>query len=81
MAERYGFPVFGRVTAKFPVADTIYGKVMGENRNGVAVFRGIPYGGSCDGDKRFLPAGEPKTWKGIKDCRKNGPLRCRKGAV
>ena len=79
MAERYGFPVFGRVTAKFPVADTIYGKVMGENRNGVAVFRGIPYGGSCDGDKRFLPAGEPKTWKGIKDCRKNGPIAVQEG--
>ncbi len=29
-----------------PVVMTEYGAVLGENRDGVAIFRGIPYGGS-----------------------------------
>lgn len=40
MEERYGLPVFGRVRQENTVAETVYGKVMGENRNGVAVFPG-----------------------------------------
>lgn len=79
MREQYGNPVFGRVTQEYPVADTEYGKVAGENRNGIAVFRGIPYGGSCDGNNRFLPAREPKAWTGIRDCRKNGPIAVQEG--
>ena len=79
MREQYGNPVFGRVTQKYPVADTEYGKVAGENRNGIAVFRGIPYGGSCDGKNRFLPAREPKAWTGIRDCRKNGSIAVQEG--
>ena len=79
MREQYGNPVFGRVTQEYPVADTEYGKVAGENRNGIAVFRGIPYGGSCDGNNRFLPAREPKAWTGIRDCRKNGPIAVPEG--
>lgn len=62
-----------------PVADTMYGKVKGENRNGIFVFRGIPYGSQCDGKKRFCPAEEPEPWAGIKDCRKNGPIAVQHG--
>lgn len=79
MEERYGLPVFGRVRQENTVAETVYGKVMGENRNGVAVFRGIPYGGGCDTTNRFLPAGEPEPWTGVKDCRKNGPIAMQEG--
>ena len=42
----YGSPVFGTVTGLEPVVMTEYGAVLGENRDGVAIFRGIPYGGS-----------------------------------
>lgn len=79
MEERYGQPVFGRTEDTFPVADTEYGKVMGENRNGIAVFRGIPYGGNCEGKNRFLPSCEPEAWTGIRDCRKNGPIAVQEG--
>ena len=79
MEERYGLPVFGRVRQENTVAETVYGKVMGENRNGVSVFRGIPYGGGCDTTNRFLPAGEPEPWTGVKDCRKNGPIAMQEG--
>lgn len=69
----YGFGKdYGRIQEKNPTADTVSGKVLGENRNGIAVFRGIPYGGRCDGSRRFLAPQPAKPWEGIRDCRKNG---------
>lgn len=70
----YGEPVFGTVTVENPVALTTHGKVMGENREGIAVFRGIPYGGSCEGERRFLPPVPAEDWEGIRDCTENGPI-------
>lgn len=54
------------------VVPTQYGAVQGEERDGVAIFRGIPYGGDCDGENRFLPPQPPKAWVGVKDCTQNG---------
>ena len=54
-----------------PVVRTQYGRVRGEERNGVRVFRGIPYGSAS----RFLPPSKPSTWKGIFDATVTGP-RC-----
>lgn len=65
---------FGTVTEQFPIGSTRYGKVIGENRQGVAVFRGILYGGRCDRERRFLPPQEPECWDGVRDCTKNGPI-------
>lgn len=70
---KYGFGKnYGTFQEEYPVADTVYGKVQGENRDGIAVFRGIPYGGRCDGERRFLAPQKPEKWEGIRDCRKNG---------
>jgi para-nitrobenzyl esterase len=55
-----------------PVVMTTHGKVKGEDRNGVAIFRGIPYGGSCNGERRFLPPVPAENWEGVRDCTKNG---------
>ncbi|GGD88808.1 carboxylesterase/lipase family protein [Paenibacillus nasutitermitis] len=68
----YGNPIFGTVKESNPVVDTIHGKVQGENRNGIAIFRGIPYGGNCDGKSRFLPSVPAADWTGVLDCTKNG---------
>ena len=38
-----------------PVVRPACGPVMGEYRDNVAIFRGIPYGANCDGTARFLP--------------------------
>ncbi|MBQ4089844.1 MAG: carboxylesterase/lipase family protein [Clostridia bacterium] len=57
-----------------PVVKTTHGSVMGELRGDVAIFRGIPYGGSCEGEHRFLPPRPAENWEGIKDCTKNGPI-------
>ena len=48
--KKYGEAVFGTVTESAPVAETTHGKIKGENREGIAIFRGIPYGGSCSGE-------------------------------
>lgn len=70
--KKYGIPIFGMVRTEAPVAKTCHGMVLGENRDGIAIFRGIPYGGTCSGERRFLPPVPAEDWDGIKDCRKNG---------
>lgn len=70
----FGEPVFGTVTEEYPVAKTVYGKVSGENRDGVAIFRGIPYGGSVSGQNRWKPAPVPDSWDGVRECTVNGPF-------
>lgn len=44
--KQYGMPVFGTVQEANPAAQTTHGAVRGENRQGIAIFRGIPYGGA-----------------------------------
>lgn len=70
----YGSPVFGTVTDLEPVVMTEYGAVLGENRDGVAIFRGIPYGGSVSGEARFRAACLPQAWDGVRDCTSNGTI-------
>ncbi len=71
---RCGSPVFGIVRDTAPVVRTSSGAVLGENREGVAVFRGIPYGGDVSGENRFLPAEPAAPWEGVRDCTTNGPI-------
>lgn len=71
--------VFGKITEKNPVVTTTHGQVMGGTLDGVAIFRGIPYGGDCDGAGRFLPPTPVQVWDGVKDCTKNGPYSVQLG--
>ncbi len=61
-----------------PVAETRYGKVRGIERNGVAIFKGIPYGGPTEGSMRFMPPSKPEKWAGVRDVTQSGP-RCIQG--
>ena len=60
--------------ANMPVVKTKNGFVRGEWLDGTAVFRGIPYGGRTDGERRFLPPLPAEPWEGELDCTENGPI-------
>ena len=64
---------YGLVREEFPEADTSYGRISGDSKDGAAIFRNIPYGCNISAEKRFLPADDPKKWEGVLDCKKTGP--------
>jgi para-nitrobenzyl esterase len=49
------------------VVETSAGKVRGFRRNGVYIFKGVPYGASTSGANRFMLAKEPEPWTGIRN--------------
>jgi para-nitrobenzyl esterase len=56
------------------VVDTSAGKVRGFTRNGVHIFRGIPYGDTTAGPNRFLAPQKPKPWTDVRSSTSWGPV-------
>jgi para-nitrobenzyl esterase len=54
------------------VAETNAGKIRGFKRNGVYIFKGVPYGTSTAGVRRFMPPVKPEPWKGIRNALQYG---------
>ncbi|MDE2149717.1 MAG: carboxylesterase/lipase family protein [Gammaproteobacteria bacterium] len=48
--------------------------MQGLRTNGVAMFKGVPYGASTSGANRFMPPQKPVPWTGIRECFGYGPV-------
>lgn len=57
------------------IGETESGRVSGTIVEGVRTFKGIPYGASTAGARRFLPPLKPKPWGGVLGAR-DLPPRC-----
>jgi para-nitrobenzyl esterase len=54
------------------VVETSAGKIRGYQRNGIYIFKGVPYGASTAGRGRFMPPAKPETWTGIRNALEYG---------
>lgn len=57
----------------YVTAETAFGKVRGVNNAGIKTFKGIPYGASTAGARRFMPPADPAKWMGSRDALTWGP--------
>jgi para-nitrobenzyl esterase len=55
------------------VADTAFGKIRGEEVQGIKIFKGVPYGANTAGPNRFMPPRDPAPWSGVRDALRYGP--------
>src|SRR5262245_44847329 len=56
-----------------PIVETTKGKVRGLLDRGVSAFKGIRYGMSTAGERRFMPAVGPESWTGVVEAYEYGP--------
>jgi para-nitrobenzyl esterase len=49
------------------VVETSAGKIRGFQRNGIYIFKGVPYGASTSGARRFMAPASPESWTGIRN--------------
>src|ERR1700682_1278319 len=56
------------------VAETTAGKIRGFRRNGVYIFKGVPYGAGTPGKRRFRPPASPELWTGIRNALQYGQV-------
>jgi para-nitrobenzyl esterase len=61
-----------RVSAAEPVVEMQFGRIRGYTRNGVFIFKAVPYGADTSGANRFRPPQKPASWTGIRNCLYHG---------
>jgi para-nitrobenzyl esterase len=58
---------------EFIETETAHGRVRGIRKDGVNLFKGIPYAGRTSGDRRFRRAAPLDPWTGVRDALQVGP--------
>jgi len=56
------------------VLATTAGKIRGFTRNGVYIFKGLPYGATTRGENRFMPPKPVKPWNDVRPALAWGPV-------
>jgi para-nitrobenzyl esterase len=56
------------------IVATKSGKIRGFTRNGVFIFKGVPYGDTTAGDNRFMPPRPVKPWTDVRPTIAWGPV-------
>ncbi len=56
------------------VVATVSGSVRGYSRNGVEIFKGIPYAEATCGASRFMPPRRTRPWTGVRSSMHFGPV-------
>jgi para-nitrobenzyl esterase len=51
----------------FVIAEVFEGKLKGIRKDGVCLFKGVPYAGSLSGDRRFKRPAKLERWTGVRD--------------
>src|SRR3978361_1720634 len=57
----------------FVIAEASEGKLRGIRKDGVCLFKGVPYAGSLSGDRRFKRPAKLEPWQGVRDGLEVGP--------
>lgn len=55
-----------------PIVQITNGKLQGVERNGIVMFKNIPYAAPPVGELRWRPPQPPKNWSGVRDASKYG---------
>ncbi|HMB72599.1 MAG TPA: carboxylesterase/lipase family protein [Gammaproteobacteria bacterium] len=71
-ASSLGLPRAWAQQDRYVTAHTLYGEVRGALIEGVATFKGIPYGQSTAGANRFMPPRPVQPWSGVLDALEYG---------
>jgi para-nitrobenzyl esterase len=66
-ASTFGVPRAFAQASGYVTAHTIHGEVRGLEIDGIATFKGIPYGQSTAGPNRFMPPQPVEPWSGVRD--------------
>jgi para-nitrobenzyl esterase len=55
------------------IVETASGTLRGATDSGIHSFKGVPYGASTAGARRFMPPAPPTAWSGVRDALEYGP--------